>query len=183
MKKITLTILGIIIWAIIVIVLKYLLFKYKLELLYSGSFIGIVATLLVMYFYDKMKNKTLKNPFKRLAFIGYKRYYFKTTDFLCLEMCPIDSTVNIGSIYCQRCKKCIDKNAERGKCIWIKCKYISKKRSFKPLKWLKKLLFIFIIALLFSSCSVYVNCNFNKVPKYKTTQQDSTVLQINEYWF
>ena len=130
-----------------------------------------------------MKNKTLKNPFKRLAFIGYKRYYFKTTDFLCLEMCPIDSTVNIGSIYCQRCKKCIDKNAERGKCIWIKCKYISKKRSFNPLKWLKKLLLILLISLLFISCRVYVNCNFNKVPKYKTTQQDSTVLQINEYWF
>lgn len=42
---------------------------------------------------------------------------------------------------------------------------------------------ILVIALLFSSCSVYVNCNFNKVPKYKTTQQDSTVLMINEYWF
>ena len=48
---------------------------------------------------------------------------------------------------------------------------------------LKKTIAILVIALLFASCSVYVNCNFNKVPKYKTTQQDSTVLMINEYWF
>ena len=50
-------------------------------------------------------------------------------------------------------------------------------------KIFKKTIAILVIALLFASCSVYVNCNFNKVPKYKTTQQDSTVLMINEYWF
>lgn len=187
MKKILLTILAIIIWAVLSTMLMFVLFEYKLHSLFAGGFIGIIATLSAFWIYDYLGKRKFKNPFKRLwVWLRYKnhnRYYFKTAGSGCLEKCPINETVRIGSVCCQECSFCVDKNGIQEDCIWIKCEHLKTKRSYNPLNWLKKLFGILVIALLFASCSVYVNCNFNKVPKYKTTQQDSTVLQINEYWF
>ena len=159
-------------------------------------YITLYATMFianVLYEYVTLKN--IKTLFKRLWFlVKYKRvdkYYIKLSDYhTCIEQCPIKKLsidgyeIMIGSVSCQECENCIEHNiTEYGNNAWIKCSYLREKRSFNPLNWLKKLFAIIFICLFFSSCSVYVNCNFNKVPKYKTTQQDSTVLQINEYWF
>ena len=165
MKKILVTILAIIIWLSVNILLFILTFNFHFAFVFAGAFSGIVSTLFAVLFYDVFKNKTFKNPFKRLWFwLRYKRV--KEIKMKSCYGCIFD---NIGCGY--SAFKCWNSNT------------IVTKRSYNPLNWLKKLFGILVIALLFASCSVYVNCNFNKVPKYKTTQQDSTVLMINEYWF
>ena len=163
MKKILLTILSSIICILLATLGLFICVKYKLEHPFLfGAISGALSYIIALIFYDTMKNRTFKNPFKRLAFwVRYKKF----------RSC--NGCRYFNNYKCQHLLFTYDKDF----------KYCRVKRSFSPLKWLKKLFFICIIALLFSSCSVYVNCNFNKVPKYKTTQQDSTVLQINEYWF
>ena len=126
-----------------------------------------IAIVLVEKVYPILKTK---NPFKRLWFwLRYKRV--KEIKMKSCYGCILNDDNKCKRRDLNLADKCVDTMT------------IVTKRSYNPLNWLKKLFGILVIALLFSSCSVYVNCNFNKVPKYKTTQQDSTVLMINEYWF
>lgn len=137
-------------------------------LIQIGLFLIQLTAFILLYFVSDEYKIHFKNPFKSLWFwLRYKR---------------------VKEIKKKSCYGCV-LESENGNCkikngdyCWLNNSiYIN--RSYNPLNWLKKLFAITVIALLFSSCSVYVNCNFNKVPKYKTTQQDSTVLMINEYWF
>ena len=148
------------------------------------------ASMILVEFLDKYVTiKNIKTLFKRLWFFGryknHNRYYFKTAGSGCLEKCPIDRTVRIGSVHCQECLFCLDKSGVNEDCIWIKCEHIKTKRSYNPLNWLKKLFAIIVISLFFSSCSVYVNCNINKVPQTNAIQSNTTNtnIQPNEYWF
>ena len=140
MKKILEETIGILIGAIICIPINYFLFFHSWE-----TPIIMSISLTIAYFISLVIVKKIipnfKNPFKLIAFwFRYKnsRYYFKTEGTECLEECPIDSTVKIGSIYCQNCKYCIDKNANNGDCIWITCKHLIKKRSFNIFKKINK---------------------------------------------
>lgn len=51
------------------------------------------------------------------------------------------------------------------------------------MKKILTLLLLLLTSLFFTSCSIYVNCNFNKVPQNNVIQKDSTNIQPNEYWF
>ena len=149
----------------------WLLFKMPI-LVALFCYVTLNATMfltLVLSEYFTIKN--IKTLFKRLWFwVRFKRV--EEIHYLSCIGCCLYGTEERNKCFTNgRIKKCSDTYT------------IVSKRSYKRLNWLKKLFGILVIALLFASCSVYVNCNFNKVPKYKTTQQDSTVLQINEYWF
>ena len=48
-------------------------------------------------------------------------YFYKHKRSRCLEHCPIDDTVSIGSSYCRDCKNCTAKGKD-----WIVCEVIKK---------------------------------------------------------
>ena len=188
MKKILLTTVYNLISSAIVLCIATLIFVPFWVSVFIYATLNL-SNLLTLILYEYVTIKNIKTLFKRLCFwLRYKRvkeYTYKTKDGLCIEECPLKLysgvyATKIGSTACQLCGNNEFFNFEKK---LIRCKHIKNNRSFNLLNWLKKLFGILVIALLFASCSVYVNCNFNKVPKYKTTQQDSTVLQINEYWF
>ena len=58
----------------------------------------------------------------------YKKYYFIVQGYSCLEPCPINESIRIGSITCKKCNECIDKNKDGEYRDWIKCKHVSKQQ-------------------------------------------------------
>ena len=164
MKKILLTTVYNLISSAIVLCIATLIFVPFWVSVFIYATLNL-SNLLTLILYEYVTIKNIKTLFKRLlVWLRYKRV--KEIKPKSCYGCIFDNIVCGYSAF-----KCWNSNT------------IVTKRSYNPLNWLKKLFGILVIALLFASCSVYVNCNFNKVPKYKTTQQDSTVLQINEYWF
>ena len=133
MKKILEKTIPFLIGSIMCIPLNYLAFlrswKDAIMVTLSLSIAYFIAVLIIEFVIPN-----LKNPFKQLGIGEYKRYYFKTAGSGCLEKCPINSDVRIGSVSCQECENCIDKSGINEDCIWIKCKSINKIRSFNLFK-------------------------------------------------
>ena len=170
MKKILLTTVYNLISSAIVLCIATLIFVPFWVSVFIYATLNL-SNLLTLILYEYVTIKNIKTLFKRLWFwVRFKRV--EEIHYLSCIGCCLYGTEERNKCFTNgRIKKCSDTYT------------IVSKRSYKRLNWLKKLFGILVIALLFASCSVYVNCNFNKVPKYKTTQQDSTVLMINEYWF
>ena len=124
---------------------------------------------IVLQEYVSIKN--IKKLFNWIIKPQYKRYYFKTAGSGCLEKCPINKTVRIGSCSCQRCDFCIEKSVIGDNCFWIKCKHVSKCK-FNFFSWIKKLFTLLLICTLLSSCSVYLNCKINKTQQLSKRQID-----------
>lgn len=164
MKKI----LTLLVFFATISIFALLSFGLDMHVVFSGMFAGSVSWLVAYLFYENVKGKTFKNPFKRFWFwLRYKRV--KEVNFCSCRGCVF----LIAGSYCgiDYSDYCFDKST------------IFAKRSYKPLNWLKKLFAFIIIALIISSC-VTVNVYQNEKTKVKEYKKEAQKLeQLESAWY
>lgn len=164
-------------------------FGLDMHVVFSGMFAGSVSWVVAHFFYENVKYKTFKNPFKSIWFWmrykKFKEYTYKTKNGLCIEECPLKLyygvyAIKIGSTTCQLCENNEFYNFEKK---LIRCKHLKNKRSYNPLNWLKKLFAFIIIAIIISSC-VTVNVYQNEKTKVKEYKKEAQKLeQLESAWY